>query len=178
MDDRALTPAKNPPVSMTAPRARPLPVGRAAQDKLEIFGLEAVCERIMAGDSQAVIARVLGVSRSSLAGWLANLRGEEAALYAESMRVSAENLLDDACAILEAAEPTTASVMKARNIADLLVKKAGFRNKAFRERVESGVTLVPVDTGQAQPPQVPVFQIVIFPQREDLGRTIDHDPDG
>jgi hypothetical protein len=163
--------------AMIVPHTRPmLPVGRQAQAVLEAFGLPAVVDLIVEGHSQKRIATTLGVSQSSLAGYLCNLRGADAALYSEALRASAEAMIDEAQRVIEAAECTTPGVMKARAVADLLIRKAGVRNRAFRDRIDAGVALV--DTGSDQPAPVPVFQIVIHPQREDTGRTIEHDPDG
>lgn len=175
MADPTMTPA-NSPGPMIDPRARPmLPVGKAARETLELVGLPAVCDFVLAGHAQTRIAAMLGVSQSSLAGWLCNLRGEGAALYSEALRASAEALIDEARHVIEAAAPTTPSVMQARCIADLLIKKAGIRNRAYRERIDSGVALV--DMGSL-PPSPVIFRIVIAPQREDLGRLIEHDADG
>lgn len=158
------------------PRARPmLPVGKQARETLELIGLPAVCDLVQAGHAQTAIAAMLGVSQSSLAGWLCNLRGEGASLYSDALRASAEALLDEARRVIEAAESTTPGVMKARCIADLLIKKAGIRNRAYRDRIDSGVALV--DMGSL-PPSPVIFRIVIAPQRGDLGRTLDHNPDG
>lgn len=168
------TPA-NSPGSVIVPHARLLPVGRQAAETLELVGLAAVCDLVQAGHAQTRIAAMLGVSQSSLAGWLGNLRGEGASLYSDALRASAEALLDEARRVIEAAESTTPGVMKARAVADILIRKSGIRNKAYRDRIDSGVALV--DMGSL-PPLPVVFRIVIAPQREDMGRTIDHNPDG
>lgn len=172
MVDQALTPANSP--ALIDPRTRPmLPVGKQAAETLELVGLPAVCDLVLAGHAQTRIAAMLGVSQSSLAGWLCNLRGEGAALYSEALRASAEALIDEARHVIEGAERTTPGVMQARCIADLLIKKAGIRNRAYRDRIDSGVALV--DMG-SQPTAMPTFTIVIAPQRQDLGRVIEHDP--
>ena len=163
-------------IAVIDPRARPmLPVGKAARATLELVGIPAVLEMVMAGLAQTAIAAKLGISQASLGGHLANLRGADAATYSEALRASAEALLDEARRVIEAAESTTPSVMKARCIADLLIKKAGIRNRAYRDRIDSGVALV--DMGSL-PPSPVVFRIVIAPQREDLGRLIEHEGDG
>src|ERR1700690_3843705 len=104
---------RSPPNSpaLIEPHARPmLPVGRQAQAVLELFGLPGVVDLIVEGHPQSRIARTLGVSQSSLAGWLCNQRGAGAALYSEGLRASAESLIDEARAVLEACEPTPAGV--------------------------------------------------------------------
>lgn len=159
------------------PRTRPmLPVGKQAQATLELVGLPAVLEMVLAGHAQTAIAARLGISQASLGGWLANLRGPDAALYSEALRASAEAMIDQAQTVIEAAEPTTPAVMKARAVADLLIRKAGIRNRAYRERIDSGVALV--DMGDAGPAPVPSFCLVIHGAREDTGRTFEHEPDG
>lgn len=168
MAHQALTQANNP--ALIDPRARPmLPVGRQAATALELVGLSAVLEMVLAGHAQTAIAAKLGISQASLGGWLANLRGADAALYSEALRASAEAMLDQAQAVIEAAEPTTPSVMKARAVADLLVKKAGIRNRAYRERIDSGVALVDME----EPAQAPTFVLIVHPQGQ--GRTFEHE---
>lgn len=176
MVDQALSAHENAP-PLIDPRTRPmLPVGKQALATLEAFGLPAVCDLVMAGHAQTRIAAMLGVSQPSLAGWLGNQRGVGAALYSDALRASAESLLDEARAVIEAAAPTTPAVMQARAVADLLIKKAGIRNRAYRDRIDSGVALV--DMGSDQPAQALTFVLVIHPQREDLGRLIEHEGDG
>ena len=166
-----MNPSNNPAV--IDPHARPmLPVGRQALATLEAVGLAGVCDLIVAGHAQNRIAAMLGVSQPSLAGWLCNQRGEGAALYSEALRASAEAMLDEAKAVLEAAELTTPGVMKARAVADLLIRKAGIRNKAYRDRVDATTLLV--DAGNAGPARVPSFRIVIA--KVDQGRLIQHAP--
>lgn len=158
------------------PRAQPLlPVGKQARETLELVGLSAVLEMVLAGLAQTAIAAKLGISQASLGGHLANLRGADAALYSDALRASAEALIDEARHVIEAAAPTTPSVMQARCIADLLIKKAGIRNRAYRDRLDAGAALV--DLGSL-PTAMPIFTIVIAPQREDLGRLIEHEGDG
>jgi hypothetical protein len=48
------------------------------------------------------------------------------------------------------------------------------RNKAYRDRIDSGVALVDM----AEPARAPQFILVVHPTREDLGRTFEHEPDG
>lgn len=169
MVDQALTPANSH--GLIDPRARPmLPVGKQAAMALELVGLPTVLEMVLAGHAQTAIAAKLGISQASLGGWLANLRGADAALYSEALRASAEAMIDQAQTVIEAAEPTTPSVMKARAVADLLVKKAGIRNRAYRERIDSGVALV--DMGE--PAQAPTFLLVIHPEGS-RGRTFEHE---
>jgi predicted transcriptional regulator len=148
-----------------------LPVGRQAQEVLEMIGLPAVADLIVAGHSQAAIANTLGVSQSSLAGWLCNQRGPGASLYSEALRASAESMLDQAYVVLEQAELSTPGVMKARCIADLLIRKAGIRNKAYRDRVDGATVLV--DAGGTGPAQPPTFYLTIAPQLLNPGRTFD-----
>ena len=80
-------------------------------------------------------------------------------------------MIDEARAVLDAAEPSTPGVMKARAVADLLIRKAGIRNKAYRDRVDSTTLLV--DSGDTRPAQVPTFRIVIA--QADQGRTFDNE---
>lgn len=166
-------PPENVP-AVIVPHARPmLPVGKQALATLEVVGLSAVVDLIVEGHSQKRIATMLGVSQSSLAGFLCNLRGADAAIYSEALRASAEAMIDQAQAGIEAAEPTTPGVMKAKAIADLLIRKAGIRNRAYRDRIDAGVALV--DMGDAGPALVPTFRIVIADQRQETGRTFEAD---
>ncbi|MGA7180453.1 MAG: hypothetical protein WBX11_12805 [Thiobacillaceae bacterium] len=175
-----MNPGENAPAlfdSRTHAHARPtLPVGSRALIVLELIGLPAVIELIVAGHAQITIAATLGVSQASLAAWLCNQRGPGAAIYSEALRASAEAMLDQAHAVLEAAEPTTPGVMKARAVADLLIRKAGIRNRAYRDRIDS-TTLLVDGAGDTLPAQVPTFRIVIASQPDPGRRTFDMEGD-
>jgi hypothetical protein len=150
----------------------PLVRYRPHEKPAKLFGLPAVVDLIVQGHPQSRIARMLGVPQSGLAGWLCNQRGPQAALYSEALRVSAEAMIDTARGILEACEPTTAGVMKARAVADLWIRQAGIRNRAYRDRVDAATLLVE-DAGDVRPSMVPTFRIEIA--QADQGRLIEHD---
>jgi hypothetical protein len=169
-----VNPSDSTALAQSDPRAKPLlPVGKAARTVLETFGVQGLCELVTQGHSHRAIGARLGVSASAVSCWLTNLRGPHAALYAESLRASAEAMLDEAEAVVRQSGPSTADVQRARCLADLLLRKAAIRNRAYDLR--SAATVELVDAGSDQPPQVPQFVILIHPQHEASGRTFDHD---
>ena len=174
---------RNAPTALDIPRTRPrLPISRANETALDLVGLPAVCELILAGHSQASISRLLGIPPQAVAAWSCNLQGEEQALYSAALRASAEASLDEALQVAIDVDPELpGSAQRAKLIIDTLMRRAGIRNRAYRERTTLAETLAEAQheaTG-AQPGAPTVsFTITIAPQRDD-GRqplTIEHDP--
>lgn len=187
----SLKPSQNVPMTLQSPRARPqLPIGRASQAALDLVGLPAVCELILAGRSQSDIARLLGIPIQAVCAWSCNLQGEEQALYTAALRASAEASLDQALQVAVDVDPTTpGSVQRAKLIIDTLMRRAGIRNRAYRERasLQEQIQEAALDAGGSEgPPGAPTvsFTITIAPQRDagqptDGGRqplTIEHEP--
>ncbi|MBI1284999.1 MAG: hypothetical protein GC183_11750 [Thiobacillus sp.] len=156
-----------------------LPVTAAAARKLGEIGLSAVIEQIIGGATHSQIADSLGIGRSSLSAYLCNLRGEEAAVYTEAMRASAEALFQEAIDTLKAAPSTSADVQRARCIADILLRKAGVRDARWRERISESTAVTLMTPVESKPP--PRFYVTVCPQpqRQEYGHTYNHDePDG
>jgi transposase len=104
-------------------------------DILHTVGVEDVCAMIVEGHTQKDIGKTFGVPEGTVAMWLANLDGQDKVMYAEALRVSAESLWLKAYELIEAAPETTAGVMKAKALADVLMRKAGIRAKAYNDRL-------------------------------------------
>jgi transposase len=139
---------------------------RAAKttDILWTVGVAEVCEMIVEGSTQRDIARTFGVPEGTVAMWLANLDGQNMVLYAEALRISAESLWLKAYEIIEAAPETTAGVMKAKALADVLMRKAGIRAKAYNDRLpHHEIVELPVLPGKGST-NVPSFTLVIHGQ--------------
>lgn len=161
-----LVPHESTALAQSDPRARVmLPVGRQAAAALESVGLSTLCEMVVQGMTHRELSAVVGVSASAVSCWFANLRGDAAALYAESLRQSAHALLDEAEAVVRQSGPSSADVQRARCVSEILIRKASLRNRAFDLRQASTVTLV--DSGNAGPAAVPRFVLVVAPS----GRT-------
>jgi len=87
-------------------------------------------------------------------------------MYSEALRVSAESLWLKAYELIEAAPETTAGVMKAKALADVLMRKAGIRAKAYNDRLpHQQIVELPQlpDKGSGS---VPSFVLVIHGQQQ------------
>lgn len=158
----------NSPAAPTLPRAR-LPT-RPVVAKIEAAGgLPHVLDLVVAGETNRAIAARLGVDRGDLARWLSVEGGEQ---YREALRRSAEGLMDMAEEELRACDALSmASVQKTKMVCEHYYRLAGIRDARYRQNAPA-VTITAENTGPAEPPR---FEIVIYPQREDLGRLIDHE---
>lgn len=154
----------------TPPRAR-LPT-RPVVKKIEAAGgLPRVLDRIVAGETQRVIAESLGVDRGDFSAWLNNVGGEE---YREALRQSADGLMTEAEGILRTADASSmAGIQKAKMLAEHYYRLAGIRNARYRPNAPAVTIAAAEATG---PAEMPRFTIVIAPQRQDLGHVIEHDP--
>ena len=128
MDTAKISPIA--PIAVLAPRTRPLlPIGARSQATLDVVGLPAVCELVLAGHSQSDIARLLGIPLQAVAAWSCNLQGEEQALYTAALRASAEASLDQALQVAIDVDPTLpGSAQRAKLIIDTLMRRAGMKS--------------------------------------------------
>jgi transcriptional regulator with XRE-family HTH domain len=103
-------------------------------EKLEAVGLEAICERIEAGESQAELAESLGVSPSVLSRWLN--RPENAQRSARAREESAESWLDRGLGKLELACDKASGIdaSAARAYAQECARRAAIRNPRYVEK--------------------------------------------
>lgn len=166
MAHQALTPPNSPAGSKPS-RAR-LPT-RPVVAKIEAAGgLPHVLGRIVGGETNRAIADALGVDRGDFSAWLSAEGGEA---YQEALRRSAEGLMDMAEKELRACDASSmANVQKTKMICEHYYRLAGIRNHRYRPNAPA-VTI----EAAAAPAEVPQFTIVIHPQREDWGRTFDHE---
>lgn len=83
--------------------------------KLDAFGIEAFCEKIMGGESQTFIAREIGVSPGTLINWLAS--DPDRSARAREARIAAARSYDDMAEeeLRKAEDPF--SLAKARELA-------------------------------------------------------------
>jgi transcriptional regulator with XRE-family HTH domain len=102
--------------------------------------LEAILARIEEGDSQAEIARDLGVSASVLSGFLN--REENAERSARARQASAEAWLDKGLAVISSSLPRRGDVdpAAARAYAQECARRAAIRNPAYRDKVDQTVS--------------------------------------
>ena len=88
-----------------------------ASEKLTALGIEAICGRLAAGESQRSIAESVGVQTSGLCEWLA-ADAERSARAREARSASARHWDDQAeAAIIAADETLPGSIAKARELA-------------------------------------------------------------
>lgn len=101
---------------------------------LDEIGLEAICERIEGGDSQAEIARSFGVSPSRLSAWLN--REDNAVRSARAREMSAESWLDRGLETLERAldKGGNTDAMAAKAYAQECARRAAIRNPKYVEK--------------------------------------------
>ncbi|MBK8772451.1 MAG: hypothetical protein IPM06_18790, partial [Rhizobiales bacterium] len=88
-----------------------------AAQRLDAIGIDAICERLTAGESQKAIANSLGIWASHFAEWLA-ADEERSARAREARTISARHWDDQAeSVLLEADEDKPGSIAKARELA-------------------------------------------------------------
>lgn len=106
--------------------------------KLEELGIDAFCERIEAGDSQAAIARSLGISKALVTAWI-DADPERSARVRESRTRSSESLYEIAHEnIVAAADPF--ELAKAKEEAQHLRRWAAIRNPVYGDKVSAEIT--------------------------------------
>jgi len=111
-----------------------------AKELLSVVGIEAICEQIEQGDSQAEIARGLGISCAALSAWLNNSANHERSARARSL--SAEAWLDKGLAAIESALAKTGDIdaTAARAYAQECARRAALRNPRYREQTAHEIT--------------------------------------
>jgi transposase-like protein len=102
--------------------------------QLDEVGLEPICQRIEGGESQAEIARSLGVSPSVLSTWLN--RDENAERSARAREASAESWLDRGLEPLEQALRKDSGIdpAAAKAYAQECARRAAIRNPRYVEK--------------------------------------------
>lgn len=115
---------------------RKLPVSVKGQVRLELIGMEAICEWVIDGDRVMDIAKRLGLSSHDVSAWCLN--HEDANLYRAAQEASAECLMDKGSELMERAaenpDITNAMVTLTKARADYLKSWAGMRSRRHRER--------------------------------------------
>lgn len=88
-----------------------------ARDKLDAIGIEAICERMMAGETMTGIAESIGVSKGSMIAWIASDADRSA--HAKEARIVSARHWDDQAerVLLDSDELVTGSIAKARELA-------------------------------------------------------------
>lgn len=102
--------------------------------QLDEIGLEPICERIESGESQAEIARSIGVSPAWLSMWLN--RPENAERSARAREMSAESWLDRGLEALERAlqKDGNTDSTAAKAYAQECARRAAIRNPKYIEK--------------------------------------------
>jgi hypothetical protein len=113
-----------------------------AQARLDRLGIDALCDRIVAGETMSAVAASWGVSRGSVVNWLAasSERGERARV-ARMMSAAAFDELAET-AIREARDPF--ELAKARELAIHLRWRAAKCDPGYSARFAAGATGLPV----------------------------------
>lgn len=111
-------------------KAKPTPV----KDKLAAIGIAAVCDRIEGGESQAEIAKSIGVAVSTLSEWL-NLPAH-AERSARARENSAESWLDRGLDVVQSALRKDAGIdaSAAKAYAQECARRAALRNPRYIEK--------------------------------------------
>lgn len=108
-----------------------------AQDKLNTVGIDVICERIEAGETQREIARDLAISVGVLNTWLGSTE-DYAEQSARARSLSAEAWLDRGLECVGSALNKHGNVdaSAARAYAQECARRAAVRNPAYRDKVE------------------------------------------
>ena len=106
--------------------------------RLDEIGIKAICERIADTESQATIAKSLGIAPSALSDWLAS-DVERSACAREARLASAYNCDDMALNALYdiADDASNATVARQREIASHHRWRAKTRNPVFGDKVQT-----------------------------------------
>ena len=108
------------------------------KEMLDEIGVKSICERIADTESQASIAKSLGIAPSALSDWLAS--DVERSAYAREARLASAYKCDDmALSALEdiADDSTQAAVTRQREIASHHRWRAKTRNPVFGDKVQT-----------------------------------------
>lgn len=92
-----------------------MPQAPDAENKLDLFGIEDLCDRIVQGDTQTLICKEIGISIPSLARWI-SLDASRSARVFEARQQAARSFAERAESVLsEARNPF--GLAKARELA-------------------------------------------------------------
>lgn len=108
-------------------------------DLLDQIGIDAICDRLIAGDSQAAISRDLKIAPSILSRWIA---GDEqrSARVREARNASADAYADKAEEALLFAAPEQIELTRARELASHYRWMASKRRPAeYGERIQQDI---------------------------------------
>jgi hypothetical protein len=111
---------------------------RTVKETLEDIGIKAICERIADTESQAAIARSLGISAGSLSEWLAS--DVERSACAREARLASAYKCDDMAldALFDIADDSSqAAVTRQREIASHHRWRAKTRNPVFGDKIQT-----------------------------------------
>jgi len=108
--------------------------------QLDTIGIDAICQRIEAGESQVEIQRGLKVSIAALNAFLKLPGNLECSARARS--ISAESWLDKGLAAIESSMSKSGDIdpHAARAYAQECARRAAIRNPQYRERTSVDVT--------------------------------------
>lgn len=124
--------AAKQPKPATKGKTGPKPVKLAACDAL---GIDGLCEKLIAGESQTAIAKGLDVSLATLINWIAG-NPERSARAREARVTAASSYADKAEKVLEEAD-SPLGLAKARELASHYRWKASKANpREFGEKIE------------------------------------------
>ena len=104
------------------------------RDKLDTVGIEAICQRIEAGETQREIATSMGCEVSQLNGWLNDVVHVER--FARAKAASAESWLDRGLEVIASALAKDGNVDSgaARAYAQECARRAAIRNPKYRDK--------------------------------------------
>lgn len=113
-----------------------MPHQSPAKDKLEAIGIDAICERIKAGETQNEIAKSIGVSTGSLSMWMDNDQNLEQSARARA--ASAEAWLDRGLECIASALKKEGGIdaSAAKAYAQECARRAAIRNPKYRDKVD------------------------------------------
>lgn len=109
-------------------------------DRLDAVGIEAICERIEAGETYRDLAASIGVGLWDVSKWLNTEKNQPQS--ARAREASAESWLDKGLDVISTALPKDGGIdaSAARAYAQECARRAAIRNPKYRERTETAVT--------------------------------------
>lgn len=118
----------------THPMAKKPPAAASARDRLDALGIEAVCLRVEAGETQRELAASIGVGIGTLVAWLHLPEHEKR--YEQAKLASAEAFLDLGFEAVKAALPKSSKTdaTAARAFAQECARRAALRNPRYVEK--------------------------------------------
>ena len=113
-----------------------LNLGDVKASKLDAIGIDVICDRITEGESQAKIARDIGINPSHLSRWL----GQHSARAHEARHQSADASADRAESVLIDAEQNSIEITRARELASHYRWMASKRRPAeYGDRIQQDI---------------------------------------